>query len=726
MYCGNCGKKIDDRAKFCPFCGTPIETKHDSNLWLKERTSGKRMNGMLSASHFTKKGKHIKKGVLAGIALACVVILGAGAMVKVNSRPYKVNRQLELGSRYLEDLDFEQAIASFQNVLKLEPGNMEALAGLGRIYESMAEAEENEEKVQEYYGQAAEFYEQMLEKDAICQEAFESLERIYIEVKDLNELLQLAEVYPDAADGDGVEKYEECKDILKKIADACDKVDYEQLWDAVEGEEFETLTNLYAKMGGKDTLIDVGEKKIGLYWVELEERQDYDVNCCIYYGDYSGNKREGFGYWIARNHFTMYFSAGEWSEDMPNGKQRVSIMEKVTQENGESALYFDETIFGAAVNGLWDGEVTKDDNKKPIHSQENSIELWAFWFNHGVYEVIGEPTPGEYGMKYLIGHIKGREETSDYYTNEEDVKRIHGVYGFTEQGNAEKQPDAAAILKDRDVEEAVQEDSEEVLRGVLSQSTGEKTVTEVFADFDGNGTQEAFFLVGSENADEGTWEGEVWFVNSSGAFKMREKEYYWVSPDCMLDFGDKKYFVLYQYFATGDLSYVWGVENGSPQEAAISGGGGSLNQIARGRELTMIESAYDFCTDGTGHTWKPYFFYWDGNFYEYGGIEIFSEQLLTYKGAKEIIENIQDQGYSVTNLYYRANGVINVNLTDGEINRNVTLKIAGDSIEIINPYTMEQASDWDESDQGGIYNKALVGEIAVYPDAFPTGPLTAE
>ena len=27
MFCGKCGKKIEDKVKFCPYCGTPVDQK---------------------------------------------------------------------------------------------------------------------------------------------------------------------------------------------------------------------------------------------------------------------------------------------------------------------------------------------------------------------------------------------------------------------------------------------------------------------------------------------------------------------------------------------------------------------------------------------------------------------------------------------------------------------------------------------------------------------------
>ena len=38
MFCGKCGKKIEDKVKFCPYCGTPVESENGE---LERKIQGK-------------------------------------------------------------------------------------------------------------------------------------------------------------------------------------------------------------------------------------------------------------------------------------------------------------------------------------------------------------------------------------------------------------------------------------------------------------------------------------------------------------------------------------------------------------------------------------------------------------------------------------------------------------------------------------------------------------
>ena len=31
MFCGSCGRKIKEQAKFCPYCGQPVRTETEQN-----------------------------------------------------------------------------------------------------------------------------------------------------------------------------------------------------------------------------------------------------------------------------------------------------------------------------------------------------------------------------------------------------------------------------------------------------------------------------------------------------------------------------------------------------------------------------------------------------------------------------------------------------------------------------------------------------------------------
>ena len=73
-----------------------------------------------------KNGFLIFSGVLLGISL----IIGAMAVILASSPRTQGVRSLNLGNRYLSDMDYEAAIASYREVLEIDERNEEALRGL--------------------------------------------------------------------------------------------------------------------------------------------------------------------------------------------------------------------------------------------------------------------------------------------------------------------------------------------------------------------------------------------------------------------------------------------------------------------------------------------------------------------------------------------------------------------------------------------------------------------
>ena len=68
---------------------------------------------------------------------------------------------------------------------------------------------------------------------------------------------------------------------------------------------------------------------------------------------------------------------------------------------------------------------------------------------------------------------------------------------------------------------------------------------------------------------------------------------------------------------------------------------------------------------GPGHTWIPYYFYWDENsaaFREYGGIDVTEESFANVKGSADILDFISGNGYEIREIFYRENGVVNLNV----------------------------------------------------------------
>ena len=79
-------------------------------------------------------------GISIGIVLAILGVAAIAAVMIIKGMPeWKIARLLDLGQQYLEDLDYERAIASFDEVLEIEPRNEQAIEGEVRVYLAWSE-----------------------------------------------------------------------------------------------------------------------------------------------------------------------------------------------------------------------------------------------------------------------------------------------------------------------------------------------------------------------------------------------------------------------------------------------------------------------------------------------------------------------------------------------------------------------------------------------------------
>lgn len=126
--------------------------------------------------------------------------------------------------------------------------------------------------------------------------------------------------------------------------------------------------------------------------------------------------------------------------------------------------------------------------------------------------------------------------------------------------------------------------------------------------------------------------------------------------------------------------------------------------------------------DGTGHTWNRYFSRWDGEkLVEYAGLEISEEQLRKAKNADRILDDVKIYG-KIQSIYYRANDMVFINLSDGLLNRNVALELAGDTLKY---FDYEKPGTGAETDLEKATNDGIIYEsvtsCVMYPDKYPLG-----
>lgn len=253
------------------------------------------------------------------------------------------------------------------------------------------------------------------------------------------------------------------------------------------------------------------------------------------------------------------------------------------------------------------------------------------------------------------------------------------------------------------------EDDEESLRWLLSRQTGQETFDNFYyGDYDADGVFEAFALVGAGSNKSENPSGELWFISGRYVGKIDDVRSYLRFEMCGGE-GRMLFSAEEWYGGSGSTTRLWTVEKSEPVQVEDS----MFGQMTYngGNEFISYIDAFDMCSDGTGHTWKPYYFFLEGtSMREYGGMYITREELLKFDGAQEILQGVKDEGYQIDDIIYRENGVINVNIRDSSSSlvwyENLTLR-----------YDETSVTDAGER-YGGVYDLASNPSIAIYPTAF--------
>jgi hypothetical protein len=274
------------------------------------------------------------------------------------------------------------------------------------------------------------------------------------------------------------------------------------------------------------------------------------------------------------------------------------------------------------------------------------------------------------------------------------------------------------------------DDSFFISKAVSAANAKEEDVKDYLVkDFDGDGTTEAFVVVGGEiDEDWSTIDGSLWFVSEDNCENVHQFESILVSEEKkvigQMDITDKKSFVtLNDVYATSNVTFLFYVENGKCKESSMSGLG-AVHQPDYVDDYCVSVSAYDADfeyeegkeSEGMflGHTWKNYYFYYDeaaGDFNEYKGTPITEAELKEACGI-DLAEEIRKAGYQVDEMYKRPNGIINVNYS------SITKDSGNVSIEYMNATYNEKTkkfvdvwgdgeNTWQASDFGGKYLPAL-------------------
>lgn len=133
MYCEKCGQQLSEDAKFCDRCGQKID----------ESNEGK-------ADDFNPSEKKNRKSniylLLSGIILVLFALAFCFWFGFKNERDVKEHKDyMETAEKYIEELDYEKAEATYLNAIEIEPKKKEPYLKLAKIYMEQGKYDKAEE-----------------------------------------------------------------------------------------------------------------------------------------------------------------------------------------------------------------------------------------------------------------------------------------------------------------------------------------------------------------------------------------------------------------------------------------------------------------------------------------------------------------------------------------------------------------------------------------------------
>lgn len=311
--------------------------------------------------------------------------------------------QYDLGVRYLEDGNYEEAIIAFTAAIEIDPKQSAAYTGRGDAYMSIVstlDAEASQDVIAEYFGNA--------EKDY--------LEAVSLTPKDADIYLKLADLYIAMGDREAAsailqQGYEETGNqqlLDKKEELAQGSVQWNSLTAAQQTlflsldkavEEFDGST-VQRLMSSEDfaalfalitTKSDDG--KSGSFRVTEEDGNLYELS---FWSD-----EQEFDYWFVIRGDNNYRESGYWTSTGVDWENHVGISHMEGQEGNESGAFKHEVFWpdgrttvseGTALNGIRVGTetVTHSDGSIEVYECDQQGNLIRCIYNGTVIEDIAE------------------------------------------------------------------------------------------------------------------------------------------------------------------------------------------------------------------------------------------------------------------------------------------------------------------------------------------------
>lgn len=335
-----------------------------------------------------------KKKIVVGFGI--IIIIFVIMLINTNSSANRIKRQLNIGQKYLDELDYEQAIAAFDKVLEIESDNSTALGYMTDAYIDWSDGLVKDEK----YEQAIKVLKEGMEKvkDTQLTRQLEIIEVQYETYKNEKKMKEL---------------FSAVQDTITRIAELSFRENYDEIFELMGTAEYEKVLGKIELLQDK-YLFDTEYGRIGIYREKTEQYGNY----MIYVGDYKNDIRQGKGVWLGYYEGNNYIAQGQWTGDFPNGSMNVKEWNSTL---AETVVY--RIIDGTVKNGLWNGKVNW------CFEEDGNILTYPVTFEQGKWVVLRmEEGDGE-RWKVVSEHSLEDEDAGALWGDSE----IEGIEGFTEK-----------------------------------------------------------------------------------------------------------------------------------------------------------------------------------------------------------------------------------------------------------------------------------------------------
>lgn len=267
--------------------------------------------------------------------------------------------------------------------------------------------------------------------------------------------------------------------------------------------------------------------------------------------------------------------------------------------------------------------------------------------------------------------------------------------------------------------ESTQAATKAALKSKLQATTSVPIRKFICEDLNGDGKKEAI-AVTSEGVDEYAYiNAKIWYITDKTCNANIYNSYYDLYKDRINLFSVKNGYIFTFEIGLangGGANYFYGYSFDQKGPRNIENVGMGLDYLGNNK-FVVWDSQYDAFTDGYGHTWNRYYSKWDGEkLVEYGGLKISQTQLKNAKYGEDILKQIKKKG-KIGNIYYRANGLIFVNYTEGNQNYNVALKLKNGKVSYYDQGGSGKTK-MENATQCGVIYKSITSCVK-YPKSFP-------